>query len=452
MSNKVSFFPWIGQKLLGFIGLAGPEEKARENAANWLELADKVYHFRRDLLTAAQLGELQAGSATLRALLKERAGAEKLKLGIESLEEVLKRTGGAIYPKSALVENVEFFLVAALVILGIRTYFVQPFKIPTNSMWPTYYGMKGENLPPEGEAPGLVSRTFRLLAFGAQRYTVTAPRSGEVSAYFFEGGALAYEVKPGRTWLVIPTQVKEYTFLVDGTPAKITVPLDFNDFDEMVGQTYPDLGNSYWAARRKIETTKDTSSVLFLPNPFRPSDRRVAAFPVNLGRTVKAGESILRFDLLTGDQLFVDRVSYHFMQPRIGQGFVFRTENIHSPEMQDGAGQQVESYYIKRLVGVPGDTLEVHGSVLYRNSQPITGADAFEANAQRKAPYTGYVAIMSLAPGKSITVPNKSFFAMGDNSSNSKDSRYWGFVPAKDAVGRPLFIYYPFTKRWGPSR
>ena len=54
---------------------------------------------------------------------------------------VLRRTGGAIYPKTALIENVEFFLVAAIVILGIRTYFVQPFKIPTNSMWPTYNGM-----------------------------------------------------------------------------------------------------------------------------------------------------------------------------------------------------------------------------------------------------------------------------------------------------------------------
>ena len=49
----------------------------------------------------------------------------------------MRRTGGAIYPKTALIENVEFFLVAAIVILGIRTYFVQPFKIPTNSMWPT---------------------------------------------------------------------------------------------------------------------------------------------------------------------------------------------------------------------------------------------------------------------------------------------------------------------------
>jgi signal peptidase I len=41
---------------------------------------------------------------------------------------------------------------------------------------------------------------------------------------------------------------------------------------------------------------------------------------------------------------------------------------------------------------------------------------------------------------------------MGDNSGNSQDSRYWGFVPLKDAIGRPVVIYYPFTKRWGPAR
>ncbi|MDB6115544.1 MAG: lepB, partial [Lacunisphaera sp.] len=42
--------------------------------------------------------------------------------------------------------------------------------------------------------------------------------------------------------------------------------------------------------------------------------------------------------------------------------------------------------------------------------------------------------------------------AMGDNSLESADSRFWGFVPEKDVVGRPLFIYYPLTKRWGPAK
>jgi signal peptidase I len=54
-----------------------------------------------------------------------------------------------------------------------------------------------------------------------------------------------------------------------------------------------------------------------------------------------------------------------------------------------------------------------------------------------------------LESGDVLDVPEHSYFAMGDNSPRSKDSRMWGFVPEKDVVGRPLFIYYPLTKRWG---
>ena len=106
----------------------------RENAENWLRLADKVYHYQRDQLTPAQATELLQKSADLRLKLKQRADASKLKLGIEVLEGVLRPLGGTFYPKSAMVENVEFFLVAVIIVLGIRTYFLQPFKIPTNSM------------------------------------------------------------------------------------------------------------------------------------------------------------------------------------------------------------------------------------------------------------------------------------------------------------------------------
>ena len=108
------------------------EKKMRENASNWLELAEKVWNYRRDRLDSRESDELVERTENLKRLLKERADAARLKLGIESLESILGRTGGAIYPKSSLVENIEFVLVAAIVILGIRTYFVQPFKIPTN--------------------------------------------------------------------------------------------------------------------------------------------------------------------------------------------------------------------------------------------------------------------------------------------------------------------------------
>jgi signal peptidase I len=421
------------------------EKKMRENAGNWLDLGEKVYHYRRDVLTPAQVLELQSRIAELRALVKERKGAEKLKLGIERLEEVLRRTGGAIYPKTALVENVEFFLVAAIVILGIRTYFVQPFKIPTNSMWPTYNGMTPQVFKTKADEPNVAAVATRLVAFGAWPHRMDAPADGEVLVPVggeTRGGIVNCKVVPGRSWLVIPTQLREYTLFVGDKPVKVKLPLDF-DFEWAVYDAFFSNGDAYsgeklaMAVRRKLEA-REFEERIVNGQPLRC---------IRTGKRVRAGERALAFDELTGDQLFVDRVSYHFIRPKVGSGFVFRTGNI--PGIAQTYGDQ---YYIKRLVGVPGDKLEIREPALFRNGEPITGASAFAANAKRIERYTGYVAYGNLRPGDILTVPADSYFALGDNSSNSQDGRYWGFVPAKDVVGRPMFVYYPFTSRWGPAR
>jgi signal peptidase I len=433
--------------MLGF--LFSRERKMRASASNWLQLAEKVWHFRRDALGLAEAAELRRRQDELRRDLKDRADAGRLKLGIDALEEIMRRTGGAIYPKSSLSENVEFFLVAAIMILGIRTYFVQPFKIPTNSMWPTYYGMKGENLPPGTEAPGILRRAARLIFLGAQRKELSAPRSGEISALFFNTGQMAYTVRNDRAWLIFPTEVKEYTFYVDGVPASIRVPRDFGDFDTLVRETFfgadPEAFPAYWGQLRATGGMEETWQKL---DENTDSMTRVERIPLN--RTVRAGDSILRFDLMAGDQLFVDRISYNFARPAPGQGFVFRTGNI--------AKIDSDQYYIKRLAGVPGDTIEIKEPVLYRNGRPIGGAEAFDLNARRVFPYGGYLnkdaseGAAYLSKDQKVIVPPESFFALGDNSGNSEDSRYWGFVPAKDVVGKPLFIYYPFTSRWGAAK
>jgi signal peptidase I len=435
--------------MFGFF--ASQEKKTRENAANWLELADKVWHFRRDRLTDRESGELLKRSEELKQQLKAKTDAATLKLSVEALESVLRRTGGAIYPKTSLVENVEFFLVAAIVIIGIRTYFVQPFKIPTNSMWPTYYGMTAENFPPNGKAPDTLERIFRFAAFGAQRRQMISPTAGEVSAEYKENGQLDYRVQNDKTWLILPTRVKEYTFYVNDQPVSVRVPYDFNDFDRVVTENYfgsdQNFVTQFRKARRDRMLRREQNGMS------RPEDYS-NSFRLPLNRTVRAGEFLLRFDILTGDQLFVDRVSYHFMRPKVGQGFVFRTDHI------PGIGD--EQYYIKRLVGVPGDVMEIKEPVLYRNGKPIEGAASFDLNARRVAPYRGYFNAVRganprsdtqyLLPDEKLTVPSDMFFALGDNSGSSLDGRYWGFVPNKDAVGRPLFIYYPFTRRWGPAR
>jgi len=131
--------------------LQSEKRKLRRGAATWLELADRVRKFRGDLLSAAQHQRLREAAAEVRVHLDDPAGADRLEPAVTALEKVLRETGGRIYPASSLVENVEFFLVAAIVILGLRAYFLQPFKIPTNSMWPSYYGMTAESYPPGAE-------------------------------------------------------------------------------------------------------------------------------------------------------------------------------------------------------------------------------------------------------------------------------------------------------------
>lgn len=446
-----------------FSFLYSQEKKMRQNAENWLEVAERVRHFRRDLLTDTQNQQLQTTAGELRLRLKEKADAGRIKLAIEALERVLKVTGGRIYPSSSLVENVEFFLVAAIVILGLRAYFIQPFKIPTNSMWPSYYGMTAEVFKP-GEEPGFLRKAARLIGLGATNYSVTAPADGDVLIPVF-GSDLrpAFSERSGRSLGVFPTVMRDYTFMVGGEMAKVSVPADFQgEFDQVLNEAFKGDAPSLYAALKNAANKAQSleRSTIIVRSGARPVEATVYWIP--LGRKVHKGEKILSFDILTGDLLFVDRLSYHFFQPKVGSGFVFRTGNIETLKAEDG-----DKYYVKRLVGVPGDTLEIKAPALYRNGKPIEGSEAFGKNARQVGKYPGYTntgpAIAAggdrqlisdgLMPvGGKVIVPANSFFALGDNSPRSKDSRYWGFVPEKDVVGRPLFIYYPLTSRWGPAR
>ncbi len=439
--------------------LQSEKRKLRRGAATWLELADRVRKFRGDLLSAAQHQRLREAAAEVRVHLDDPAGADRLEPAVTALEKVLRETGGRIYPASSLVENVEFFLVAAIVILGLRAYFLQPFKIPTNSMWPSYYGMTAESYPP-GAEPGLVRRTARLFGLGASHYSVVAPADGEVLipvvANF--GFRPAFIDKPGRSLLVFPAMMREYTFSVAGEMARVAVPAEFdNDFQGVLETAFKGTSASLSLALREAADRNKP-----LPTSrMTMQGREVTVYWIPSGKTVRRGENILSFDILTGDLLFVDRMSYNFIPPRVGSGFVFKTGNIEALKADEG-----DKYFVKRLVGVPGDVLEIKAPVLYRNGRPIEGAAAFVQNARREGKYPGYTnntggrlsgdglqTSDGLLPlGGTVTVPANSYFALGDNSPRSKDSRYWGFVPDKDVVGRPLFIYYPFTSRWGPAR
>jgi signal peptidase I len=220
-----------------FYLLSSEARKVRINAAHWLELSQEVLNVRRDVLVPRDLAELLDCRNELAQLLKTKATSEKIKDAITRLETSLRTNGGSLYPRSWWAEYTDFFLVAAIVILGVRAYFVQPMAIPTNSMWPSYYGMTAEPFMRDEDTPGTISRLFRFVAFGATRKTIDAPKAGEVSAPFFLDTAgqphLAYTAKEGRSWYGFPEKLSEYTFYVDGEPVRLRVLEDFHEMDDV---------------------------------------------------------------------------------------------------------------------------------------------------------------------------------------------------------------------------
>lgn len=167
--------------------------------------------------------------------------------------------------------------------------------------------------------------------------------------------------------------------------------------------------------------------------------------------------------LLVGDFLLVNKAVYgaeipgtnvdlpSFDEPRRGDIVVFLPP--HQPDKN----------YVKRLIGVPGDTLEMRDKVLYRNgeaqvepyvrySDPAGVGDvAVPGMLWQRRYLTSAVDRSTYRPSRDdwgpIIVPEDRFFVLGDNRDDSEDSRYWGFVRRDAVKGRPLFIYYSFDPR-----
>ena len=410
--------------------------KQKKLAKELLQSAQKVYHYRRDLTSEERLAKLDKAVGEVDGLIRDKATKEApLVAAIDQLDALLRKIGGKIYPKTFWNDNLEVALVAAIIVIGIRTFFFQPFIIPTNSMFPTYSGMKAVVYEDKNDAPGTIERTFRFLTLGAKHKFLIAKNDGTVQLPMertANGTRLYVRQVKGKKWFVLPTVLAEYTLLVGGVPHTIRVPADF-----------------------------DMQSALFESFPYVDSQLvRVSGgtgYALDFDQKVSVGDAVLRFDITLGDALFVDRISYHFKRPEAGDPFVFRTGEI--PGIEGGAGNIVDKYYIKRIGGVGGETLEIKNGALLVNGEPRSEVEAFERNERQEGDYNGYVyptqndpsnpPQLLTAPGVTTELPPGTFVALGDNSANSLDSRYWGFVPEKSVIGKAIFIYYPFTKRWG---
>jgi signal peptidase I len=131
--------------------------------------------------------------------------------------------------------------------------------------------------------------------------------------------------------------------------------------------------------------------------------------------------------LLVGDRLIVEKISYHFEHPQRGDVVVF-----NPPAKADGGGNA----FIKRIIGLPGDKMDIRGGKVYVNGLALKEPYIEDAPAY---PDPNWASIGM--PGG--VVPKGHLFMMGDNRNNSADSHIWGPEPTKDIIGRAVFRFWP---------
>ena len=161
--------------------------------------------------------------------------------------------------------------------------------------------------------------------------------------------------------------------------------------------------------------------------------------------------------LRVGDFLLVDKAIYGAEIP----GTRWHLPALREPELGDvivfNPPHDPEKNYVKRLVGMPGDTLEMRNKVLRRNGVPLAEPYARYIDREGDAvhPGMGWQSSALIAsthrgthPSRDnwgpLVVPDGHYFVLGDNRDNSEDSRYWGFVDREKIRGRPWFVYYSF--------
>jgi len=164
--------------------------------------------------------------------------------------------------------------------------------------------------------------------------------------------------------------------------------------------------------------------------------------------------------LLIGDHVFVNREQFapptRWMGPLMPYRDIRRNDIVVflSPEEQG-------LFVVKRIMGVPGDHIHLRDGVVYRNGERLDEPYVIHKTKDGYNPYRDNFPTVPAADFNSVTpewqllmkehiqgedlvVPPDSYFGMGDNRDVSYDSRYWGFIPKENVIGRPMFVYWSF--------
>jgi signal peptidase I len=374
-------------------------------ASDMRKHVQKLLNAQRDILSPQAVSAVETALGEMKAALDGNADDAALQKQMESLEKIATKWIKP-YPYAEWRDNVEVFLVAIVVAMGIRTFFLQPFKIPTGSMQPTLFGVVTRDLrsDPNFKMPGFFERTFELLVHGTTYHQIIAPQDGEVVRL----GPLEHVLR----------FINRQTLWVQYGGAGQEVPLTI--------WCGPDDGKNQYDAG------------LGRPYMFRK------------------GDPIVCFKESTGDHLFVDRLTYNFRRPQRGEIVVFMTKGIEEIPNQD-------QFYIKRLIGLPGESVSIgedrhvriDGRRLDASTPHFENVYGFDPRSEpRDSHYSGHLLETDdrsrlKTPSDAIHVDPRHFIVFGDNTINSLDSRYWGELPEKNVIGKGFFVYWPITARFG---
>jgi signal peptidase I len=397
-----------------------------------------VYHLlcaQRDVLTPQATSGVTVAMNQLRDSVAAKENAGKIRLKMDELDFAVGKWLKP-YPHAMWRENVEVILVAVAVAMAIRTFVLQPFKIPTGSMQPTLFGVTARNylahFGQKGDADFKIPTGWERVREwfeGISYLHVVAQQDGAVDA-----------IGPMTRFLIF--NIKQ-TVSIGGVEQTMWFP--------------PDCGEA--------------------PQGANPLAYRANLIP---GRMYHKGEDVIKLRISAGDHLFVDRLTYNFCKPGRGEIVVFQTKGIDHPMMPQ------DQFYIKRLVALPGDRVQIgddrhlviNGQRLDASTPHFENVYSFDPKQPpRDSQYSGHVngtvavsynippglALAPLFPDAETVYTNElieagvnglgkkiaSCMVMGDNTCNSFDSRAWGPFPADNIIGKSFFVYWPITRRFG---
>jgi signal peptidase I len=398
------------------------------NACTLRKHVRRLLAAQRDILAPQAIASLEDALKAYDQALASGADNKALLEQMQKLEDAANKWIKP-YPNAAWRENIEVILVAVGVAMAIRTFFVQPFKIPTGSMQPTLFGVTSDNLinDPNFKIPTGLAR-IREWFEGVSYIHVVAEEDGQLSPIATFGNGLPKVIsEPSK--LLIFNLWQTYKFA--GVEHTIWFP--------------PDLGEA--------------------PMEYRCLDQ-ANHLMLDPDHVYHKGEDIIKLRLAAGDHLFVDRITYNFRKPQRGEIIVFATGGTKI-EKQD-------EFYIKRLTVLPGERVQIgddrhmiiNGKRLDKTTPHFENVYGFNPSqpphenqfcghvngtVQSEYKLTPWVALSPLFPDQDTVFTNSgdNLMVFGDNTCNSSDSRVWGTLPASNVIGKSFFVYWPLTSRFG---